>query len=69
MIKSPCKKVCKIVTRISNDERFCLGCGRTPYEIKKWKTASDEYDRHTPGLPAAGFHPECGAAAKGDGRL
>ena len=43
MIKSPCKKVCKIVTRISNDERFCLGCGRTPYEIKKWKTASDEY--------------------------
>ena len=22
---------------------FCLGCGRTPYEIKKWKTASDEY--------------------------
>ena len=33
MIKSPCKKVCKIVTRISNDERFCLGCGRTPYEI------------------------------------
>ena len=43
MIKSPCKKVCKIVTRISKDERFCLGCGRTPYEIKKWKTASDEY--------------------------
>ena len=43
MIKSPCKKVCKIVTRISNDERFCLGCGRTPYEIKEWKTASDEY--------------------------
>ena len=43
MIKSPCKKVCKIVTRISNDERFCLGCGRTPYEIKKWKSASDEY--------------------------
>ena len=43
MIKSPCKKVCKIVTRISNDERFSLGCGRTPYEIKKWKTASDEY--------------------------
>ena len=43
MIKSPCKKVCKIVTRISNDERFCLGCGRTPYEMKKWKTASDEY--------------------------
>ena len=43
MIKSPCKKVCKIVTRISNDERFCLGCGRTPYGIKKWKTASDEY--------------------------
>ena len=43
MIKSPCKKVCKIVTRISNDERFCLGCGRTPYEIKKLKTASDEY--------------------------
>ena len=43
MIKSPCKKVCKIVTRISNDERFCLGRGRTPYEIKKWKTASDEY--------------------------
>ena len=43
MIKSPCKKVCKIVTRISNDERFCLGCGRTPYEIKKWKTASDEF--------------------------
>ena len=43
MIKSPCKKACKIVTRISNDERFCLGCGRTPYEIKKWKTASDEY--------------------------
>ena len=43
MIKSPCKNVCKIVTRISNDERFCLGCGRTPHEIKKWKTASDEY--------------------------
>ena len=43
MIKSPCKSVCKIVTRISNDERFCLGCGRTPQEIKKWKTASDEY--------------------------
>ena len=45
MIKSPCKKVCKIVTRISNDERFCLGCGRTPYEIKKWKTGSDEYNQ------------------------
>jgi len=42
-VSSPCKKICKLVRRQSNDEEFCLGCGRTKKEIKNWKTSSNEY--------------------------
>ena len=42
-VKSPCKKICKLVKRQSNGEKFCLGCGRTKEEIKNWKTSNNEY--------------------------
>ncbi len=41
MVKSPCKDICKVVKRKSDNERFCLGCGRTIEEIKKWTTYND----------------------------
>ena len=43
MIKSPCKKICKLVKRKSSKEEFCLGCGRTREEIKLWSRSDDEY--------------------------
>lgn len=30
-IKSPCRKVCKL-----NEDRICIGCGRTADEITQW---------------------------------
>lgn len=41
MIKSPCKKICKLVK--SNGEEFCIGCGRTREEIKLWSKSNDNY--------------------------
>lgn len=41
MIKSPCKKICKLVRRKDQVEKFCLGCGRTQAEIRDWLVYSD----------------------------
>ena len=41
-VKSPCKKICKLIKRVSNGEEFCVGCGRTREEIKMWTRWSDE---------------------------
>ena len=42
MIKSPCLKVCKLAKRVDGNE-FCLGCGRTREEIKRWSRSDDDY--------------------------
>ena len=42
-VKSPCKKICKIVKRKNNGEEFCVGCGRTREEIKLWTRETDEW--------------------------
>ena len=38
MIKSPCKKICKM----SPDGKFCIGCGRTIMEITNWIYFNDK---------------------------
>ena len=43
MIKSPCKKICKLVKRKGNGEEFCIGCGRTREEIKLWSKSDNNY--------------------------
>jgi len=43
MIKSPCKKICKLAKRKNSNEEFCLGCGRTREEIKMWSRSDDVY--------------------------
>ena len=43
MIKSPCKKICKLVKRKGSGEEFCIGCGRTREEIKLWSKSDDNY--------------------------
>ena len=43
MIKSPCKKICKLAKRKSDGNEFCLGCGRTREEIKRWSRSDDDY--------------------------
>ena len=42
-MKSPCKKICKLVKGKSNGEEFCVGCCWTREEIKLWNRSSDEY--------------------------
>ena len=42
-IKSPCKKICKLIKRVSNGEEFCVGGGRTREEIKLWSRETDEW--------------------------
>ena len=42
-MKSPCKKICKMIKRVSNGEEFCVGCGRTREEIKLWSKETDEW--------------------------
>ncbi len=41
MIKSPCQKICKLVRRKDQVEKFCLGCGRTQAEIRDWLIYTD----------------------------
>jgi uncharacterized protein len=36
LISSPCVKICTLIDNI------CIGCGRSPSEIREWFTASDE---------------------------
>ena len=43
MIKSPCKKICKLVKRKGNGEEFCIRCGRTREEIKLWSKSDNNY--------------------------
>ena len=43
MIKSPCKKICKLAKRKSDKSEFCLGCGRTRKEIAMWSRSDDEW--------------------------
>ncbi len=38
-VPSPCRNICRLGRRAG--ERICLGCGRTPDEIKAWPTADD----------------------------
>ena len=42
-VKSPCKKVCKLIKRVSNGEEFCVGCGRTREEIKLWSRSDNAW--------------------------
>ena len=42
-VKSPCKSICKLVTRKKNGEEFCVGCGRTREEIKLWSRSDNEW--------------------------
>tara|TARA_B100000131_G_scaffold317291_1_gene358998 strand:+ start:506 stop:679 length:174 start_codon:yes stop_codon:yes gene_type:complete len=42
-VKSPCKKICKLIKRVSNGEEFCVGCGRTREEIKLWSRSDNSY--------------------------
>ena len=36
MKQSPCINYCKL------DDNFCVGCGRSLYEIKNWENFSDK---------------------------
>ena len=42
-IKSPCKKIVKLIKRLSNGEEFCVWCWRTREEIKLWSRETDEW--------------------------
>ncbi|MEE4207052.1 MAG: DUF1289 domain-containing protein [Erythrobacter sp.] len=33
-VRSPCRNIC----RLSQDEKICIGCGRTMLEITAWQT-------------------------------
>lgn len=37
MEQSPCVRICTL-----NDDKICIGCGRSADEIKNWSTFSDE---------------------------
>ncbi|MCB2101225.1 MAG: DUF1289 domain-containing protein [Rhodobacterales bacterium] len=46
-LPSPCTGVCKL-----DDQRLCLGCQRTPGEIREWRDATVERQREI----LAGLH-------------
>ena len=37
IVPSPCKKICAY-----EDNDYCIGCGRTPDEIREWIIKNDE---------------------------
>jgi predicted Fe-S protein YdhL (DUF1289 family) len=37
IVPSPCKKICAY-----EDNDYCIGCGRTPDEIREWIILTDE---------------------------
>ena len=37
IVPSPCKKICAY-----EDNDYCIGCGRTPDEIREWIIMNDE---------------------------
>ena len=39
-VPSPCIQVCTYSTEPGND--YCIGCGRTPDEIREWIIMNDE---------------------------
>jgi uncharacterized protein len=37
IVPSPCKKICAYA-----EDDYCIGCGRTPHEIREWIIMNDE---------------------------
>ena len=37
VVPSPCKKICAYA-----EDDYCIGCGRTPHEIREWIIMNDE---------------------------